>query len=152
MLTERSDFLGTLLVASHRLTRLAALRRGAGMSPETWRTLSTLDSDGPLRAPDLATRSGLSSLGLTKLLPGLVEEELVYRIADVDDPRAWLIAIAKKGTAAMEQHRTSTVDALTPLFDGLTEEERNILEKASEILLERSMTSDVETDADTAAA
>ena len=132
-----TQILETLLVSSHRLTRLAAQSTGSSVSSATWAALSVLSTDGPHRIGDLARAARISQPGMTKLLQGLVEDEWVYRIADVEDSRAWLIAISDKGLAALEGWRVELASAMEPVFDDLDAEGWRVLERATAILSER---------------
>ena len=136
------DYLETLLVSAHRLTRIAASITGDTSSPALWRTLSILRVDGPLRIGALAEASRVSQPTMTKLLAKIVERELVYRIADVEDSRAWLIALAEKGERALVDHRRELGAALAPLFDGLSELDRATLERAASILEDQARTTE----------
>lgn len=137
-MSDNNDFLETLLVSTHRLTRIANQITGDNTSPAVWRTLSILRADGPMRIGGLATASRVSQPTMTKLLAGLVEQELVYRVADVEDSRAWLIALASKGERALVEHRHDLGAALAPLFAGLSDDDRDILKRAAEILEART--------------
>ena len=130
----RHDYLETILVAAHRLTRIASARTGDTSSPAVWRTLSILRAEGALRIGALATASRVSQPTMTKLLANLVEQQLVYRIADVDDSRASLIALSDTGERAIDEHRRELGDALEPLFRDLSAADRAALERAASIL------------------
>jgi DNA-binding MarR family transcriptional regulator len=71
---------------------------------------------------------------MTKVVQQLAEEEYVYRIADADDSRAWLIAVTPAGVAALEQWRVALASALEPLFSGLPPADRAALVRAVGIL------------------
>ena len=114
--------LGDLVVASHRLTRIAARVTGSTESPATWRTLSVLQSAGPMRLGELATQSRVSQPTMTKIVRNLVESEWVKRIADTDDARAWQIALTPKGAAALQDWRDTLAAALVPMFADITED------------------------------
>ena len=77
---------------------------------------------------------------MTKLIQNLAEDELVYRIADVADSRAWLIAITDTGTTALDNWRTELGEALQPMFSDLSADEIDILERAVTILESRTNT------------
>jgi len=128
------DYLQTLLVAAHRLTRVAATSTGDTTSPAVWRTLSILRAEGPMRIGALAIASRVSQPTMTKLLGGLVEQEYVRRIADIEDSRAWLIALADAGRRALDAHRDALSAALAPLFAGLSATDRAALARAATIL------------------
>jgi DNA-binding MarR family transcriptional regulator len=129
--------LETLIVSSHRLTRIAAQSTGSTVSSALWSTLSVLSTDGPHRVGDLARAARISQPGMTKLLQNLVEDEWVYRIADVEDSRAWLIGITKKGTDALTAWRAEVTNAMEPVFDGLPADDWGVLERAAAILSSR---------------
>jgi len=137
MTSQPTDILESLLTSTHRLTRLAAQETGRTTSPAVWRTLSILTTDGPLRIGDLARASRVAQPTMTKLLRHLVEDELVSRIADVDDSRAWLIAVAPKGTRALAGWKAELAGALGGLFDDLDEGEWGVLDHAAQLLAAR---------------
>ena len=141
--------LGDLVVASHRLTRLAARVTGSTESPATWRTLSVLQTTGPLRLGELATHSRVSQPTMTKLVRNLVEAEWVKRIADTDDARAWQIAVTAKGAEALQQWRDELSSALVPMFADLSDDELATLRGAVAIVGSRV---ELSTAADTALA
>ena len=126
--------LGDLVVASHRLTRLAARVTGSIESPATWRTLSVLQSCGAMRLGELATHSRVAQPTMTKIVRNLVEREWVKRIADTDDARAWQIAVTRKGADALQGWRDQLSTALLPTFADLTEGEAETLRNAVRIV------------------
>jgi DNA-binding MarR family transcriptional regulator len=99
-----------------------------------WRTLSILETDGPLRIGELAAASRITQPGMTKIVQGLVEDELVYRIADVADSRAWLIAVTATGSAALANWRATLATSLEPLLGEVSTDEWVALERAARIL------------------
>ena len=127
-----------LIVEANRLTRVAAQATGSTTPAAVWRTLSILASDGSYRIGDLARASRVSQPTMTKLIQNLSEDELVYRIADEADSRAWLIAITDTGTTALDNWRTELGKALQPMFSDLSAEEIEILERAVTILESRT--------------
>ncbi len=135
--TER-PLVEKLIVEANRLTRVAAQATGSTTPAAVWRTLSILASDGSYRIGDLARVSRVTQPTMTKLVQNLAETELIYRIADVADSRAWQIAITDKGTKALDAWRTELGAALRPMFADLTAEETSILERAVAILEART--------------
>jgi DNA-binding MarR family transcriptional regulator len=131
---ELHKVLGDLVVASHRLTRLAARVTGSTESPATWRTLSVLQSSGPMRLGELASNSRVSQPTMTKIVRNLVESEWVKRIADAEDARAWQIALTPKGAAALQAWRDELSAALVPMFSDLSEEELDAMRCTVEII------------------
>ena len=135
--TELRQTLGDLVVAAHRLTRLAARVTGSTESPATWRTLSVLQTSGAMRLGELATQSRVSQPTMTKLVRNLVESEWVKRIADTDDARAWQIAITPKGEIALQAWRDELATALVPMFADLGDDELSAMRSTVEIIASR---------------
>ena len=143
MHAEPTDIVESLISSNHRLTRMAAQATGSTVSAAVWSTLSVLNSDGPRRNGELAKAARISQPGMTKLLGNLIDDEWVYRIADVDDSRAWLIAITDKGRDALFDWRTQLAVATTNIFGDLSDTEWATLGRASEILAARVGTAEV---------
>ncbi len=137
---ENRPLVEKLIVEANRLTRVAAQATGSTTPAAVWRTLSILSSDGSMRIGDLARASRVTQPTMTKLVQNLSEEELIYRIADVADSRAWLIAITAKGRKALDDWRTELGHALEPMFADLSEDETRTLERAVEIIAARTTT------------
>lgn len=134
---ELRHTLGDLVVASHRLARLAAHATGNTESPATWRTLSVLQSSSAMRLGELAALSRVSQPTMTKLVRNLVETGWVERVADADDARAWQIAITQAGADALNAWRDELSAALVPLFADLTEQERAAMRCTVEVIASR---------------
>ena len=133
-LQELHQTLGDLVVAAHRLARLAARVTGNTESPATWRTLSVLQTGGAMRLGELAANSRVSQPTMTKIVRNLVDSEWVKRIADTDDARAWQIAITPKGAAALQAWRDQLSAALVPMFADLTDDEIGALRQTVAII------------------
>ena len=131
---NHSDILESLLVSSTRLVRIAAQSTGNGTPSAIWRTLGILETDGPMRVGELAATSRITQPGMTRILATMVEEELVSRIADVDDSRAWLIRITPKGATQLRDYRQQIGDALEPVFRDLDDTGWQTLARATELL------------------
>jgi DNA-binding MarR family transcriptional regulator len=142
MHAQPTDIFESLLTSNHRLTRMAAQSTGSTVSAAVWSTLSVLSSDGPRRNGELAKAARISQPGMTKLLGTLVDDEWVYRIADVDDSRAWLIAITDKGRDALSGWRTQLAEATKDIFGDLSDTEWATLGRAAEILASRAATAE----------
>ncbi|MDO9395537.1 MAG: MarR family transcriptional regulator [Herbiconiux sp.] len=133
---ELQNLLSDLVSVTHRLTRIAAQATGESTSPATWRTLSVLSTFGPMRLGELAKQSRVSQPTMTKIVANLNEVEWIRRIADVDDARAWQIALAPKGVRALADWRERLGAALAPLFDDLDREEVEVISRAVDLLHE----------------
>ena len=109
MTSTRRETLSALLVASNRLVRVAAQATGNRTPSAIWRALGQL-----------------------------VEEELVSRIADTADSRAWLIRVTPKGIAALHAYRAEIGAALEPFFRDLDDADWRALERATELMAART--------------
>jgi DNA-binding MarR family transcriptional regulator len=140
MTTQLDSLFGSLLVTAHRLTRIAAQTTGSTTPSAVWNTLSILSTAGSLRVGDLARAARVTQPSMTKLVHQLNADELVLRIADRNDSRAWLITITDQGRTALEQWRETLGRALGPMFADLEESDIQTLERAVELLRSRTGT------------
>lgn len=131
---QLQTLIGDLIVVTNRLTRLAARATGNATSPAIWRTLSVLSAQGPMRVGELATETRVAQPTATKIVKSLAESEWIKRVADVDDARAWQIAIAPEGEKALAEWREKLSTSLAPLFDDLTVDEIRTLDHAVAII------------------
>ena len=139
-MTDLNSLFASLLVTAHRLTRIAAQTTGSTTPSAVWNTLSILSTSGPLRVGDLARAARVTQPSMTKLVHQLSADELVLRIADTNDSRAWLIAITDRGRAALQQWRETLGRALGPMFADLEDSDVQTLMRAVELLRSRTGT------------
>ncbi len=118
--------------------RIAAQATGNRTPSAIWRALGILDADGPMRIGELAAASRVTQPGMTRVIATMVEEEMVSRIADVEDSRAWLIRITPTGRTALKNWRRQISEALGPWFADLDTGEWAILERAVELVTSRT--------------
>lgn len=138
MRTPVGILLNELVNSTQRLARIAHRHIGDSSSPATWRTLTALQSESPLRLGELASRTRVTQPTMTGLVASLVKAGLVERVADPSDARALLIDITPSGTTAVEDWRTKAGAAMEPYFDELSDEELSTLERAVDILVTRT--------------
>lgn len=96
----------TLLLgeAERRVTRrLAQVLADHDCTVERWRTLAVLDRDGSRRMSELAEVAQLAPASLTRLIDGMVADNLVYRKADPRDRRGVLVHVAPRGSKLYRQ-------------------------------------------------
>jgi len=135
---ELDDLLAGLITVTHRLTRLAAQVTGSTESPATWRTLSALGSEGPMRLGELAALTRVAQPTMTKIVRGLVAAGWVERVPDVADGRATLLAITAAGQAAYDDWLEQLTSVLVPRFADLDDSERDALRITVDILRTRT--------------
>jgi DNA-binding MarR family transcriptional regulator len=139
-MADLNSLFASLLVTAHRLTRIAAQTTGSTTPSAVWNTLSILSTSGPLRVGDLARAARVTQPSMTKLVNQLSADELVLRIADRNDSRAWLIAITDRGGTELQQWRETLGRALGPMFADLEESDIQTLTRAVEVLRSRTDT------------
>lgn len=140
MTIDLNSLFASLLVTAHRLTRIAAQTTGSTTPSAVWNTLSILSTAGPLRVGDLARTARVTQPSMTKLVHQLSADDLVLKIADQNDSRAWLIAITDHGVGALNEWRETLGRALGPMFADLAESDIQTLGHAVELLRSRTGT------------
>ena len=86
--------------AERRVTRrLAQVLADLDCSVERWRTLALLDGGESHRMSELAEVAQLPPASLTRLIDGMVGDNLVYRKADARDRRLVLVHVTPRGRA-----------------------------------------------------
>jgi DNA-binding MarR family transcriptional regulator len=97
----RSEQFALLLGEAERRVkrRLAQILADHDCTVERWRTLALLDGGESHRMSELAEVAQLPPASLTRLIDGMVADNLVYRKADSGDRRGVLVHIAPRGSA-----------------------------------------------------
>jgi DNA-binding MarR family transcriptional regulator len=97
----RSEQLALLLGEAERRVRrrLAHVLADHDCTVERWRTLALLDGGRSHRMSELAEVAQLPPASLTRLIDGMVADNLVYRKADAGDRRRVLVHVAPRGSA-----------------------------------------------------
>lgn len=86
--------------AERRLTRrLAAILAAHGCTVERWRALNLLGHGDSHRMSELADFTQLPPASLTRLIDGMVADNLVHRKPDPRDRRGVLVHITERGSA-----------------------------------------------------
>lgn len=135
-----TELLSSLLVASHRLTRIAALTTGNTTPSAVWNTLSILSTDGPSRIGQLARAARVTQPSMTKVVQQLVEDALVERIDDPEDSRASLVTVTALGVNELAAWRVALATALEPMFADISAADRAALAQAVNIITSRTAT------------
>jgi DNA-binding MarR family transcriptional regulator len=123
--------------AERRLTRrLAGLLSEHGCTVERWRALTLLGHGDSHRMSELAEFTQLPPASLTRLIDGMVADNLVHRTPDPRDRRGVLVHLTDRGLTLQarlsqeigadgllgetdEQELAALLDALTALVDRL---------------------------------
>lgn len=83
---------------------------------------------------ELAAIERVSAPSMSRTVGKLVDLGLVERAPDSDDGRVVRLSLTPAGRQQLEEHRARRDAWMTGLLDGLTEEERDLLDRASQLL------------------
>ncbi|ROP64527.1 MarR family winged helix-turn-helix transcriptional regulator [Curtobacterium sp. ZW137] len=140
METSREQTIETLLVSVNRLIRTAVQSTGNTTSPAVWRTLGILETDQPLRLGELAKASRVSQPTMTRLVAGMLADDLVSRSVDPGDSRGQLIEITDAGIARLVEWRVTLTRTVGPVFADLDDDQWDVLHEASALIASRTRT------------
>ncbi len=119
------------------ITRLARkLRRegDTGVTPTLLAALSTIDRHGPMTPGSLAAHEQVEKPTITRLLAALEQRGLVGRAPDPLDGRIAWIQVTPDGRKLLQRTRRRKDEYLAKRIKHLSDEERNTLERAAELL------------------
>lgn len=122
----------------HLLRRLAQEDRATGVSAPRLSALSVLVFGGPRTIGALATIEGVTPPTMTRLVAGMVSDELLERLPDETDRRVVRVAASEHGRALLLAGRDRRVATMTAMIVPLTPKERRRLQTAA-ALMERML-------------
>ncbi|UWF78384.1 MULTISPECIES: MarR family winged helix-turn-helix transcriptional regulator [Microbacterium] len=135
---NRADILPRIVIAAHALARIAARDAGNDAPSAQWRVLSLLEASAGARIGALATSARTTQPGMTRLIGEMERAGLVIRTADPEDSRATVVTATEEGRRALRAWRDELRDTLAPRFADLSEADWRALERAAQLLAERS--------------
>jgi DNA-binding MarR family transcriptional regulator len=113
-----------------RLARTLRRRGRSRLTPSQVSALSTVEEYGPMRISALANYESLGASAATRVVASLEELELLDRMVDPDDKRAWLVNLSERGrTELNELKRERTLD-ISSMLEKLSAKERHTIEAA----------------------
>ncbi|AQT81652.1 MarR family transcriptional regulator [Mycolicibacterium litorale] len=124
-----------LSLAVMRLARQLRFRRPE--SPITLSQLSalaTLAKEGAMTPGVLAVRERVRPPSMTRVIASLADLGLVVRTAHPTDGRQVLVAVSAAGAELVDSERRASQEWLRKRLDTLTEEERDILLRAADLM------------------
>ncbi len=122
---------GALLVAGNQLTKPVEL------TSARWQVMGPV-SEQPLTVAQVARRMGLARQGVQRIVNDLEQLRMVTLEPNPDHKRAPLIAISKKGQAAMAKINAAQSAWVNKLADGLNERQLNQTLKVLQSVRERT--------------
>ena len=106
-------------------TRLGGVGQARNsMDRAAYLLLNRLDSEGPMGVKALAAGMGIDSSTVTRQVAPLVDSGLVKRTSHPEDGRAVVLQLSPRGSARLEQVRSSRRELMERLTDGWSENER----------------------------
>lgn len=134
--TERSRETADRLhsAAIHLLRRLRRTDAETGLTASRLSALSVLVHAGPLSMGELADAEQVRPPTVSRLVGDLERAGLVLRLADPDDGRVQRVRATPEGRRLLERGRRRRVGALARRLSALSEEERDLLARAAELL------------------
>ena len=123
-----------LLTVVARLNRLATQRIRLPLPWAQARLLGTIDDRGQARISDLAELDHCAQPTMTTQVRRLESAGLVARTPDPDDARAVRIHITETGSGMLAQVRADRAKVIDPLIEGLSEDDRDTLSAAIDVL------------------
>jgi len=120
--------------AIHLLRRLRRQDEAMGLTPARASALSIVVFGGPVTLGALAKAEQVAAPTITRLIVGMERDGLVRRADDDRDGRVVWLHATPKGERLLQEGRRRRVAALAADLAGLTEDERETLAAAAEIL------------------
>ncbi|MGH3311350.1 MAG: MarR family winged helix-turn-helix transcriptional regulator [Streptomyces sp.] len=106
-------------------TRLGGVGQARNsMDRAAYLLLNRLDQSGPMGVKALACGMGIDSSTVTRQVAPLVDSGLVTRTSHPEDGRAVVLKLSPRGSARLEQVRSSRRQLMALLTEGWSEEDR----------------------------
>jgi DNA-binding MarR family transcriptional regulator len=123
-----------LRVVIARTARRLRQEAGVDLSPSQTATLATIERRGPITPSELAACERIQRPTATRVIARLEEAGLLSRAADPADGRSSLLSITAEGEALLERLRANKDAFLARRLEALEPEEREVLDRAADIL------------------
>jgi DNA-binding MarR family transcriptional regulator len=102
----------------------------AGLTPTRSAVLQTVAKLGPMRLSELAESEAINPTMLSRVVAELADTGLFQRVSDEADRRAVRVSCTPAGNRLAERIRRERTDALSLALEGLSDEERELIERA----------------------
>lgn len=128
---DRAELAVRLRHAVTRLHRRLRYESGSELSASAGAALATIRRRGPLSLSELAFHEGVRPPSITATVAALEAEGLVRRESQEGDRRVTRVAVTEKGAAVLDRAIERKNAFLSARFDGLAEEDLEVLERAA---------------------
>ena len=126
-----------LLLTAARLNRWATRHAQLPAPGGQLRLLALIESVGPARIGDLAAWDNCSQPTMTTQVQRLERLGLVSRGRDDRDARATVVQMTDAGRQALEESRRMRAEVVEPLLADMSQEELDVIARATQILQDR---------------
>lgn len=123
-----------LIITASNFARAAALAGHTDAASTTWRVLSLLNEQGPIRPSAIAQSERTTRATTTAIITRLEEEGLAVRRTDPADARAVLVHITDAGRTTLTNFAKRVDHVLVPHLTALSTEERTTLANAERLM------------------
>jgi DNA-binding MarR family transcriptional regulator len=113
-----------------RRLRPTAAGAAAGLTPTRVTVLLDVVRRGPARLADVASAEGINPTMLSRVVADLVETGLIERANDELDRRTVWVKATPAGRRLAERMRRERTDAVNVALEGLSEAERQMVQRA----------------------
>jgi DNA-binding MarR family transcriptional regulator len=131
--TATTDLANEVRIACQRVSRRVRFESAGELAPHLVSALSTL-KHGARTPSELADAERVSGPSMTRTVGFLIERGLVASADNPADGRSKLLSLTEAGWAELDQVRKARDDWMERKLAGLTDEERQLLRKATELL------------------
>jgi len=131
--TATTDLANEVRLACQRVSRRVRFESAGELAPHLVSALSTL-KHGARTPSELADAERVSGPSMTRTVGFLIERGLVASADNPADGRSKLLSLTEAGWAELDQVRKARDDWMERKLAGLTDDERQLLRKATELL------------------
>ncbi len=127
-------------VLSERMSQCVAqvYRERFGLSRDEWRVLAALADGTKQRMVDVAARSTLEKMQVSRAAASMASRGLIDKLADPDDGRGWLLRLKPAGRTLFAKLVPMVRSREAFLLEALSGEERAVLDRVLDKLGERA--------------
>ena len=120
-----------LATLSNRISRAIADRyeEKFALSVPEWRTIAILGEESGISAADVADRSAMDKVAVSRAVKTLLESGRIKRHFSPDDRRRSVLTLSKLGREVYEKVVPLALSYESALLDGLSQEEQESLDK-----------------------
>jgi DNA-binding MarR family transcriptional regulator len=128
-----------LSVAANRVSRRFAERYGKrfGLSIPEWRVMAVLGRYGRLAAREVAARTAMDKVKVSRAVQALAARGMLARVADGDDARVQWLALTEAGRGVHDAIVPLARELEAELLEGLSAAEAKALRRALARIAER---------------